>query len=393
MPTVSELAERLGKTFFDYQLECFEHWVAQTKDRLTLYYRTGAGKSITALSAVALKGYDRALVVAPPSTHDSWNKLGLQLGVEVEAISHSKFRNPTFKLSRTTPVIADEIHLFGGNTCKGWMKLDKLAANLKAPLIACSATPNYNDAERCYCIQHIMDPTSCRGGFLQFVYENCITRQNPYAMMPDVVGFLRFKDAEEYLASLPYVLHVPDNQTAIITDIQIPDSVPDEFRRYGLNRATGRITASLMEERFAAMYISRIDENDVFRDEVYDIISYLVGQEAKPVLLYCNSERVAQSLHRACHAHGMTGAGIVTGKNTAKHKSMALAAFKRGDLDILIGTATLATGTDGLNKVCDCLIIVNDTDDEALRKQLCGRILPRGDDADSSNKHIYRLVV
>jgi hypothetical protein len=58
---------------------------------------------------------------------------------------------------------------------------------------------------------------------------------------------------------------------------------------------------------------------------------------------------------------------------------------------MLIGTATLATGTDGLDKVCNTLFIVNDTDDDALRRQLIGRILPRGDSASTTAKQIFRL--
>jgi hypothetical protein len=38
------------------------------------------------------------------------------------------------------------------------------------------------------------------------------------------------------------------------------------------------------------------------------------------------------------------------------------------------------------------LILVDDTDDESLRRQIIGRILPRGADTDASKKVIYRLI-
>ena len=44
----------------------------------------------------------------------------------------------------------------------------------------------------------------------------------------------------------------------------------------------------------------------------------------------------------------------------------------------LVGTQTLATGTDGLDKMCDLLVILDDTEDNAMRRQLIGRIMPRG---------------
>lgn len=57
---------------------------------------------------------------------------------------------------------------------------------------------------------------------------------------------------------------------------------------------------------------------------------------------------------------------------------------------MLVATATLATGTDGLDKVCDTLLILQDTQDDSLRRQLIGRILPRGDGASKTN-HFHRL--
>ena len=52
---------------------------------------------------------------------------------------------------------------------------------------------------------------------------------------------------------------------------------------------------------------------------------------------------------------------------------------------------TLATGTDGLDRMCNTMILLNDTDDGALRRQLVGRILPRGKDADYSKKKFWRI--
>jgi hypothetical protein len=52
----------------------------------------------------------------------------------------------------------------------------------------------------------------------------------------------------------------------------------------------------------------------------------------------------------------------------------------------------LATGTDGLDRVCDTLVILDDTDDDALRRQLIGRIMPRGDYVSIADKQVFRFV-
>ena len=42
--------------------------------------------------------------------------------------------------------------------------------------------------------------------------------------------------------------------------------------------------------------------------------------------------------------------------------------------------------------MCDTLLILDDTDDDALRRQLIGRIMPRGDYVSIADKQIFRLL-
>ena len=393
MTTVKDLEVRTGLEFFDYQKEAFADFLSQDKPnkRLTLYYRTGAGKTITALAALALAGWQDALVVAPPVIHDTWIKEGRRFGINVEAISHAKFRMRTTKIARTVPILADEFHLFGGHGGQGWKKLDKVAAGLLAPMILMSATPNYNDADRVYCIQHVMNPHSCRGGFLSFIYANCTTEPNHFATMPNVTGFLRHKDAAQYLASLPHVHHVPDNVIADIVDIPIFTYVPKELETFGLNRRKGRIMASQMEARHARAYDERVDTRGLIHDHIMDHLYRISGEATTPVLMFCASEKIATILATTLDRSSRTA--LVTGRTPKAVKQLTIERFKQGEFDALIGTATLATGTDGLDKMCDTLVIVHDTDDDALRRQLIGRILPRGADVDASGKHVYRLAI
>ena len=164
-PEIQSLADKAGVKLFDYQMQAMleASLMAGRTQRLCLYYKTGAGKSLTALGCMILWGWHEVVVVAPPSTHDMWEALGRKLGIRVYAMSHARFRMKDTKLSRTCPVIADEMHLFGGHGGKGWKKLDTLGMHLQAPMVLASATPNYNDAERCYCIQHILDPHRDQG--------------------------------------------------------------------------------------------------------------------------------------------------------------------------------------------------------------------------------------
>lgn len=395
-PEVNSLAAVAGVAWFDYQLEAFEAAQAMPapSQRLCLYYKTGAGKSVTALAIVSLWGHDTAVVIAPPSTHPAWEEWGRKLGVTVVPMSHAKFRQKGTRIGRHTAVIADEFHLFGGHKGQGWKKLDRLAAGLEAPLVLASATPNYNDAERVYCIQHVLDPHSVRGGYLQFLYANCNTEQNPFGTEPLVdkdQPFRHHKDAAEYLASLPGVLYLPDDTVYQIVDVTLDIELPPELDLYGYVRRGHRMLASQMEERHTRTFLKLVGENGRIRDEVYERLTEMVGAATTPVLIYANHATVATALSKTLRWHAVPH-GLVTGSTTGKVKAETIREFLTGSMDVLVGTASLATGTDGMDKVSDYLIILDDTDDAALRRQLVGRIMPRGADTDATKKQVWRIV-
>lgn len=382
--------------FFTYQHETFDAMLDQSKEflRWCLYYRTGAGKTVTALTMLRLSGHTKALVITPPITQERWREDGVKAGVEVEAVSHAKFRQSGFLVGRETAVVVDEFHLLGGHTGKGWRKMDRLAKGLRAPLLILSATPNYNDAERVYCIQHVMAPETCKGGYLQFLYDNCVTVQNMFSNTPEVERFKHFPNAEEYLKAQPYVSHVPDIHKIDPVDIHLRTPLPRELEEYGVHRRKKRIIASQMEERHAVAFDLLVGDDLLIRPHVMDELINLTGNATTPVLIFSNSSQIAEALHRTVVADDDRGrVFVVTGKNTQRDKERMVDQFRKGHIDVLIGTATLATGTDGLDKMCDTLIILNDTDDASLRRQLIGRIMPRGASADASRKQVYRLVM
>ena len=388
------MAEQHGVDLFDYQIDALAAAADLTgMQRLCLYYKTGAGKTLTSLLCMVVWGRVDVLVICPPATQAAWGRVATGLGLNVECMSHAKFRMKDTKVSRHTAVIVDEFHLLGGHGGKGWKKMDTLALHLQAPLVILSATPNYNDAERVYCIQHVLDPHSCKGGYLQFLYQNCETEENPFGREPKVTGFLHHKDAAHYLSSLKQVQYLPDDLVYTIEDVPGPFSAPVEFYTYGYNERKNRIMASQIEERHALIDNSLINEDGLIWKYLFDKIEALVLGSTTPVLVFSNHSTVAEAMDRTMAARTSFKVATVTGSTPAKKKEARIQAFRDGVLDVLIGTATLATGTDGMDKVCDTLIILDDTDDASLRRQLIGRIMPRGLDTDATRKRVYRLVL
>ena len=359
--------------------------------RACLYFKTGAGKSRAALEGMKALDYSYVLVVSPPSTHTQWLHLGRSMGMGLVCISHAKFRMKDYKVSRAVPIIMDEVHLLGGQKGKGWRKFDTLARHLTAPIFMLSATPNYNDAERCYCIVHVLSPHAHKGGYLQFLYNNCETAANPFGMEPNVLGFRNYPDAASYLADQPGVFYLPDDLVYTIDDISYNEDLSDELTEFGYDRRKHKMIGSIMEARQTARFQGLVAENGRLRFEVFEDIVAGVLSKHKPVLIYCNREQVAQALARSMDFYCMKYA-MVTGKTPKLLKETIIQEFLSGEHSILIGTATLATGTDGMDRVCDTLLILDDTDDDALRRQLIGRIMPRGDFVSTAAKQVLRLL-
>lgn len=396
---LAALEEALDKKLQPHQLEAVQDALTQQEQglwpRLCLYHRTGAGKTITSLVTMALLGVSEVLVLAPPITHDAWRQVGRLCGVEVEAISHAKFRQKTYRLrSKSQAIIVDEFHLLGGIKSAGWPKLDTIAKRLQAPLVIASATPNYNDAERCYCIQHVLSPADAKGGYEGWLFANCTLEPNPFGSLPLVTGFQRHKDAEDFLKHLPKVHYVEDEaiKQIAIEDVEI-DSVelPDALERYGYDQRRGRIIASLMEQRHAINRHLLLGPNGHLQPDVLDELRRLLWENPGRTLVFSASSQVAAAVWDDLRGCGLAAA-LVTGETKPQLKRDAVQDFIATEDAVLVGTATLATGTDGIDKVCDHLIIVDDTDDDALRRQLMGRILPRGLDSDVSRKKVTRLV-
>jgi superfamily II DNA or RNA helicase len=287
------------------------------------------------------------------------------------------------------PIIADEFHMFGGQQGQGWKKLDTLARHLKVPLFLLSATPNYNDAERVYCVQHILDPLSCRGGYLEFLYKHCETEHNPFSQTPNVLGFRNHQSAAEYLAALPNVFHLPDDLVYTIKDIPYDEGISDELLDYSYNRRAHKMVASQIEMKHTVRYQGLVAEDGEFRiDPLAKIVKAI--QAPGSVLVYSDHATIACALAYSFDRLGIKYA-VVTGDTPKMKKAAIIQEFLDGQHKVLIGTATLATGTDGMDRVCDTLLIIDDTEDDALRRQLVGRIMPRGDFVSTAAKQVIRL--
>lgn len=379
----------------DYQrasVQAMEKMAGWKQPRMVLYYRTGAGKTLTSLACVRVTGHTEVTVIAPPVTHDLWVQTGKALGMDVTCLSHAKFRQKGTKLSKHRALIADEIHMFGSYKAVGWKKLESISLRLLAPLVAASATPNYNDVERCFIIQRLTDPRSTEGGYLAFIYRHCNTDVNPWGHVPKVSGFLHYPDAASFLADLPRVEYIEDKLVYDIEDWPRHLEIPEEFYEYNVDRRAGRIIGSQMERRHREVIHMMVTDNGYLAYQLVKDLEEIIADSPTPVLVFATHTEIVKATVRSLLDSGITAVGV-TGETSYPVKREAIEAFKSLEVQVLVGTVTLATGTDGLDKMCDTMVILDDTDDDSMRRQLIGRIMPRGhaDEVVHSNR-VVRIV-
>jgi len=359
--------------------------------RWCLYYKTGAGKTSTALAAVHVLGYTECVIIAPPTTHKHWEDTARAMGYTgvLTIMSHAKLRQKETKLSRHTPVIVDEFHMLGGYKAAGFKKLEKIAASLMAPIIICSATPNYNDVERCYCIQRITDRRATEGGYLSFIYRHCGTEVNPFGHVPRVTGFLHYPDAATFLADLPNVEYIEDDLVYDIEDVELKLEIPAELVTLGIDRRRRKMVGSIIERKHTVIDHMLVTPENFLHPEVASVLFAQIMDSPTPVLVFAVHTAVAHAAVETLHKAGYS-ALAVDGKMSKVAKNEAIEDFKLDRMNALVGTQTLATGTDGLDKVCDTLVILDDTEDDSMRRQLIGRIMPRGE--ATTTAHTNRVV-
>lgn len=398
-----EFIESLPVELFEHQQRAvvrhFTQHKYEIKPRTCLYYPTGTGKTIASLASMLAIGQKDVLVIAPPSTQADWVEMGGHLGIAVHTMSHAKFRMEATKVQKKQAIICDEFHLLGGRKGKGWKKMLKVSRNLDAPLMILSATPSYNDAERVYCVQKILDPDSLKGGFEKFILNSC-TLEPSFRGLPTVTGFLQYDNAEDYLSRLANVYYIPDTAVYEIQDVQFRTPMPPSWISLGWDERKDSLNTSLMGRRISYLH-HQIKEGitgvGYLRNELVDKLIKISDGTEKNIMVFCEHSAIAEAAYLTLQGVWPMRTLLLTGDTNATSRDILINRFRdpkelfeRGQ-HILVCTAAVATGTDGFDKTCDTLVLLQDTPDDSLRRQIIGRVLPRGLSANYEDKRFYRF--
>jgi hypothetical protein len=370
------------------QNAAYAQW--QGLKRMLLFFPTGEGKSKTALSLLATRGHTRVFVLAPKKTMEQWQGDARVLGIEIVFMTFEKFWRDTAKVPRGIPWIIDEYHRLGGRDGAGFKKVNRMMSKYEGDLIMASATPNYNDAERVFCLTAVGDFKPVRN-YMDWLIQHCELKASRWSFYPDVLGFKKFPGALEFLCSLPWVCYVEDTAVWTEEDWHFKDFQDDIFKQYGFSKRHMRISASWMEEGHKDSNIRYLDEDGLLRDEHLDMLTYMMGRYPGRFhwLVFCAHATVAIATYKALQDTGWNPFLIDGNTDDTESVKQAFLACSDDAGGVLVCTTAIAEGIDGLETKSQSLVLFDPlVGDPSKTRQIIGRILPRGVDDG-----IERLVV
>lgn len=377
------------------QQEAFNRWNDYDLQRMLLHFPTGEGKSMTALGLLRSRGYMEAVIVAPLKTHQKWKMDASMFGMNVRVETHEMFRQMSTKHSKTRPIIIDEFHKLGGRGAVGFEKCKRRAKFLEAPMLFLSATPNYNDAERCFILQQVCDPDP-KNNYLMWLNDNCNVVPSRYSMYPDVdkvAPFKKFRDASEFLRQFHWCAFVEDTAQWDEEFLDWREYVQRDvlFDKYGLYRTEMRMMDSLMETRHKRVSASLVTPQGYLVDGISAAMQELFESVPRSKwMVYCTHVDVADAVAKTWEQYNIPVAQI--DGRTKNYESERLKFVQTSGPALLVGTSAIAEGVDGIDKVCQSLLFLDDIDgDDAKRRQVIGRILSRGTD-DGITRIVRRVT-
>ena len=267
-------------------------------------------------------------------------------------------------------IIFDEVHRAkktgdnaadGSKRHKALMKFTDTAgeANPNLIVIGASATPVVNNLSEAYSVMRLVMGNTCK----QFATTPTIRNAaSAYRRLAAVSVRLR----PAYPVSL--------NRGNVLVDIT--NSAGDVYERlvsFVKSSKNGLAHPSMMEK---ALLPEKLDA-------IVKLAKASLTQDAPcPSIIYTEyTTGMVNVLRDACEAADLR-VGVFTGKandtNIVTEHAATLAAFKRGDYDVLIASKPLATGVDGLQFTSHNIIVASGTWTAADDDQLVGRLYRHG---------------
>lgn len=362
------------------QTDAFHSWEALNLKRCLLFFPTGEGKTYTSLALIRVRGWKEVNVIAPKKTHGGWYRAAQLMGMKLHLYSPELFIRPETKFTRDIPWIVDEVHRLGGRDAAGWQRFERMMRKFQHEVVLMSATPNYNKAERAFCLDVLADQSAIRN-YMDWLIFHCEVKASRYSIYPDFVEFKRHDSVIDYISDKRWCFYIEDTADWTRVNLELPDHFNMIYERYGYSRQHKRVVASLMEKFHKRVDQQYIDPRwGMLHEDITESVMEMLAHypDRKQWLVFCSHKTVADAANKSLSLR-FREVFQIDGDTKGRDVEPIKSKFIASDRGFLIGTTAIAEGLDGLDKTCQSLLILDDIrGDHAKRRQVIGRILPRG---------------
>lgn len=350
---------------------------------------TGTGKTLATALAVQGSGARETLVVCPLPVVGQWReefasgygdevevRLGLPTGGEappaegrsrVWVVNYDQFQGDPAQVEdrlaglrgRVDAVVFDEVHRAKqsapGVASKRRAALQKFiddagARNPRLMVIGASATPVVNNLEEAASLLRLVEGPNSKPFATAPTIGNAVTAHQRIA----AAGHRNMPPPATALRTEEVVVDVTSSAAAVAARVQ------------AIQRATGRkqVGAAMMERALLPEKLPAIEK--------------AVRRAAGPSVVYTEyTTRMVDPIRDRLSRSGLRVA-TYTGDDSPEERAESLAAFGRGEIDVLIGSRPLTTGVDGLQRVSSNLVVASMPWTSADVDQLVGRVHRHG---------------
>lgn len=351
----------------------------------------GAGKTLAATLAVLAADAREVLVVCPKPVIGQWVaefrqghsdvevKVGLPKGEPGDRSTHARvwvtnyesFQGDVKKVEARSgllvglldAIVFDEIHMAKASETaavskrhKALVKFTDACADVREDIvvIGASATPVINDLSEALAVLRLVEGPATR----RFPTSPTI-RNSAIAHRRLAASGMRLRP--KYGVTL--------NREDVVVD------VTDRLASIAAN------ADRLMREREVKRMNPAIMEQALIIEKIPSIVERVKGTRGPSIVFSMYTTDMVEPIIAAMGEAGLRAAPF-TGVESESERDEALAAFKAGDLDVIVGSSPIGTGVDGLQEVCNHMVVASMSWTAAADDQLVGRLFRQGQTSD-----------
>lgn len=367
--------------------------MVEDRGRVMNWSGVGAGKTIATALSVQASGARETLVVAPNAVTGQWAaefrdgfpgrtevRFGLPDGSEgpvpdgvnrVWIANYEKFQNDPDGVrariaglaGRVDAVVFDEIHMAKvtdvGSASQRHGVLQSFTdeagrVNPNLVVVGASATPVVNNLEEARSVLRLVEGPDSVG----FATKPTIKNATAAYQRLSGAGMRQLPKLSTGLVARDVTVDITDSVHAVHAQVNAMQ------QRSG----SKQVHAAMMERALLPTKLPAIVE--------------AVRGASGPSVVYTEYTKGMVAPMREALAGAGLRVGEYTGDQSVAERAESLAAFRRGEIDVMIGSRPITTGVDGLQDVCSNMVVASMPWTSSADEQLVGRLNRRGQQRD-----------